>query len=180
MSGAISKPRVLIVYYSRTGNTESVAQGLSRAMGADLEAIEDVASRRGIWGYLRAGYEGTFGRSASIRAARHEPRNYDLVLIGSPTWNAALCSPVRAYLERYGSALSDVAFFATCGGRGADKVLRQMAELTGRKPLAQLTLTERDLKGRFAVYLAEFVEELMKLWDARATQPDHGALAAAP
>ena len=37
--------RVLVVYYSRTGHTQAVAQGLARTAEADLEAIEDVRKR---------------------------------------------------------------------------------------------------------------------------------------
>jgi menaquinone-dependent protoporphyrinogen IX oxidase len=160
---------VLVVYYSRTGHTEAIACGLARACDADLESIQEVSAlrRRGLFGYLRSGYEGTFRREVPIRAPHHDPRAYDVVLIGSPTWNSALCSPVRAYLGRYVGALPDVGFFATCEGRGADQVVQQMTEIVGKQPLATLTLRNCDLKGRFSVYLAEFWESLLSAREAR-------------
>lgn len=162
---AVRKPRVLVVYYSRTGNTEAVARGLARAADADVEAIADFAPRKGLYGYLRCGYEGTFARTVAIARTQYDPRSYDLVLIGSPTWNSALSSPVRAYLAQFKGELPDVGLFATCGGRGAEQVLQQMTALLSKPPLATLSLRNCDLRGRFAVYLSEFWERLLSAWE---------------
>jgi multimeric flavodoxin WrbA len=163
----IRKPRVLVVYYSRTGNTEAVAQGMARASDGELEGIQEVSSRRGLLGYLRSGFEATLERDAPILPPKHDPHDYDLVLIGSPIWSSAVSSPVRAYLKRFAGTLPDVGFFVTSGGGNDAGALAQMAQLAGKQPLAVLGLRERDLRGRFAVYLGEFWETLIGRWEAR-------------
>ena len=168
-SNRLPPPRALVVCYSRTGNTESIARGLARALSADLEMIEDVVSRKGILGYLRSGYDATYRRSAVIRPSRYDPSNYDLVLIGSPTWNSALPGPVRAYLTRFSGRLPEIGLFVTYGGRGADAVVAEMTALASKKPLASLTLTEAELKGRFSVYVAEFLETVLEKWASCST-----------
>ena len=170
-TSSIRKPRVLIVYYSRTGNTAALAEGLARATQGDLEKISVLTPREGVLGYLFSGLEATLQLESRILPPRRNPRDYDIVLIGSPVWNAAVSSPVRAYLERVSGGLPHVGFFVTSGG-GEDKaVLEQMAVLAGKQPLGMLGLRERDLKGRFAVYLGEFWETVISAWERQAASP---------
>lgn|GEM_PF-501092 len=163
-------PRVLIVYYSRSGNTESVASGLARASGGDLEALVTTRDRRGILGYLWSGFEAIFERAGHIRSPRRSPGDYDIVLLGTPTWGAALSSPVRTYLNRYAGILPEVGFFVTCGGQGADRVIEQMQCISGRQPLATLALSEHALKRHASVYFGEFWERVLSAWEARTAR----------
>ena len=158
-------PRVLVVYYSRSGNTECVADGLARASGADLEALVSTRDRRGLIGYLLSGFEATTERAGRIHAPKHRATDYDIVLIGTPTWAASVSSPVRTYLNRYADTLPEVAFFVTCGGRGAERALEQMKSISGKTPLATLALSERDLKRHASVYFGEFWERVLSAWE---------------
>jgi hypothetical protein len=161
------EPRVLVVYYSRTGNTAFVAEGLARACEADVEPILASIPRRGVLGYLFSGFEATFERESLTLPPQRNPHDYDVVLIGGPIWNSTVSSPVRAYLKRFAGSLPDVGFFVTSGGGEDERIFLQMAELSGKKPLAVLGLRARDLKGRFAVYLGEFWESVISAWEAR-------------
>ena len=49
----MSKPRVLIVFFSRTGTTRVLATALAGVLSADVEEICDLSERRGALGYLR-------------------------------------------------------------------------------------------------------------------------------
>jgi multimeric flavodoxin WrbA len=160
-------PKVLIAYFSRTGHTETVARHLADACHADVEAIEPVRNRRGLFGYLLSGFEATFERDARIRPPLRIPSDYDLVLVGTPTWNGRLSSPIRAYLTRFASSLpAALGFFATCGERGAQRALGQMQQIVGKPALAALALSERDMRGRWSVYLAEFWESVLCGWES--------------
>jgi flavodoxin len=134
--------RILVVYFSRTGTTEQVAQRIARALGADIEPIVDRSRRGGIIGYLRSAYQATFGHLVAVEPAIRNPWTYDLVVVGTPIWNQAVSSPVRSYLERH--EFHQVAFFCTCGGHAGSRVFAQMAEAAGREPVATLVLRERD------------------------------------
>ena len=92
---------------------------------------------------------------------------HDIVLIVTPTWAAALSSPVRTYLDRYARSLPEVGFFVTCGGRGAERVNEQMKYISGKTPLATLVLTERDLARHASVYFGEFWERVLCAWESR-------------
>ena len=52
--------KVLVVYYSRTGNTKFVAEAIAQSLEADIEEIKDKKNRMGVFGFLRCGYEAIF------------------------------------------------------------------------------------------------------------------------
>jgi flavodoxin len=160
-----ASPKVLVVFFSRTGTTRCVAENIARATHADIEEIREPRTRRGIMGWLRSGYEGTYRRSAPILPLQRSPQQYDLVYVGSPTWNRALASPVRQFLTDYANALPKVALFATCEGRGATDAIAQMTEILARPPLATLPMLERDVKHGPAVQVGEFVEAALTAWE---------------
>lgn len=137
----------LVVFYSRSGHTRQLAETIADRSGWDLEPVLDMRSRSGILGYLRSGLEAVASRLTPIGPSRRDPRDYDIVIVGSPVWNASLSSPIRTYLEQYRGELRSVAFFVTEGGRGAQRVFSQMAEITGVDPVATLELRERDLRA---------------------------------
>jgi flavodoxin len=153
--------KVLVLFFSRSGTTRHLAESIARATHADVEELKERRSRKGILGWLRSGYEGTYRRSAETLPLEHQLRTYDLVFIGSPTWNRALSSPVRGFLQRYAAELPPAALFATCQGHGAEDVVQQMAELLPHPPLATLALTERDALQHPAVSVGELVEKAL-------------------
>jgi flavodoxin len=134
--------RVLVVYYSRSGYTEFVAKRIAAACHADLERIEDPRKREGVFQYLRSALEALLGWRPAIAPGRRRPANYDLVIIGTPVWFWNVASPVRTWLQRHHTALSQVAVFCTFGGSGHAKVLDDLEGLCGHRALARLALTE--------------------------------------
>jgi multimeric flavodoxin WrbA len=135
-----------------------LADSIARAAHGQAEELRERRSRRGPIGWLRSGYEGTYRRSAETLPLQHDLAAYDLVFVGSPTWNRALSSPVRGFLERHGTELQSVALFATCAERGADDVIAQMSRLLAKPPLATLAMLERDVKRGPAIWVGETVE----------------------
>lgn len=161
-------PKTLVVYFSRSGTTRCVAEAIARATGADLEELREPHSRAGLWGWLRSGYEGSYRRAAEPLPLARDPSKYDLVFVGSPTWNRALSSPVRGFLQQYRGALPSVVLFATCSGRGADAVLHEMTELVTNAPLAQLAIVEADVRHGPAVEVGELIERALVAWEKRS------------
>ena len=69
--------QVLVVYYSRTGHTRQIAEAIAADCGADLEAIRDARSRRGLLGGLRSAREAWLERLGEIREIEKDPERYD-------------------------------------------------------------------------------------------------------
>jgi len=151
--------KTLVVVYSRTGNTLSVAKRIAGELQADLEVIEDKTDRKGILGFLRSGYEALRKKVPPIAEPKHNLGDYDLVIIGTPIWAGRMSSPVRAYLLRFHGRFGQVAFFATSAGGGHGKALAEMAEFTAAKPLATVEITSDQVrKGKEVEALKAFLE----------------------
>ncbi|MBI2394340.1 MAG: NAD(P)H-dependent oxidoreductase [Deltaproteobacteria bacterium] len=153
-------PRILVVAFSRTGHTRRIAEAIAEALGADLETIVPLGPpRTGVTGYVRCSAESLLGILPALQREVHDAAVYDLVVVGTPTWNAGVSSPVRTWLRDNAERMHDVAFFCTCGGFGPDRVMRQMEQLAGRRPRAKLILRLRDLEdGSHAARVAQFVD----------------------
>lgn len=133
---------VLVVYFSRTGHTRALAEGIARALGADLEEIRDRTDRTGLLGWLRSGMEASLGVSAEIDRPRHDPARYEAVIVGGPVWSTSVSPPVRTYLWLERDRLPALATFASYGGLGVDRALSQMEALARKRPLATAAFRE--------------------------------------
>lgn len=47
--------KIMIVYYSRTGNTHKVAEDMASRLGAGTERLIDRKNRKGLLGYIKSG-----------------------------------------------------------------------------------------------------------------------------
>ena len=140
--------RILVVYYSRTGNTRTVAGELVAALHADVDQLDDRRDRCGVFGYLRCAREALKKRTIELLPPAYDASKYDVVVLGTPVWAGNISSPLRSYVEAHKAQLAQVAFFCTQGGSGADKVFRDLEELCGRSALATLAVSSRDIDKR--------------------------------
>ncbi|WP_155847403.1 NAD(P)H-dependent oxidoreductase [Asticcacaulis sp. AC402] len=151
----------LVVFYSRSGTTRSMAQALAAALGCDLEEITERNPRTGFLGYMRSVLEALLKRPGSIAAPQRDVAAYDLVIVGTPVWCSSLSSPVRAYLKRTAPKLPDVAFFCCLGGMGSENTFAQMTAVTGKTPRDCWAITQGEVHARTHLDpLARFVKAL--------------------
>ena len=114
--GAPAKPRVLVIYYTFSQQTKRVADVVAQSLeerGADVtKARIEFTDRRWakrfekvpmrfpivhIVGMLPAQLRQATGEISIPPEA--QDGDYDLVVIGSPTWWFRVCVPIRSYLE---------------------------------------------------------------------------------
>ena len=138
--------KILVVAFSRTGNTSRLARQIASDLDADLELIRESRNRTGIIQYLRCAYEAINRKSTPIQQLSRDPAAYDLVIVGTPVWAAHISSPLRSFIDRHGKDLTRWAAFCTEGGSGHDKVFAELTELIGTNPLARLYLKQAELK----------------------------------
>jgi flavodoxin len=158
----------LVVFYSRSGFTRTIARELAQALGADLEELVDTKRRRGLLGYLRCGMEAALGRLTPLMPLTRRPEAYETIVVGTPIWNASISSPVRTFLALHKDGLKKVAFFCTYSGSGDERVFRQMEEVCGRTPLGIMAVPDREIGG--PMQAARIREFAVALQPAAATQ----------
>jgi len=154
---------VLLVYYSRTGYTASIARELASMAGWDSEEILDRHSRVGPWGFVRSLLDVLMGRHPAIRKTVKDPADYALVVLAAPVWMVRLSAPIRSYIAQHRNSFKNVAFFCTYGGQGAERAAEQCADFVGKQLLATLAITDVEIeKADYRAKLDKF------LWQVRA------------
>ncbi len=140
------EPKALVVYYSRTGTTEKVGELIAVALNGDTEKIIDKKDRSGVWGYIVAGKDAGFGNETEIEPTKHDPSDYDLVIIGTPIWAWSMAPAVRTYINQNKGNFKNVVFFTTSGGTGYDKVVPSMEDLIGKEAIFKNGFLEKEVK----------------------------------
>lgn len=155
--------RTMVVYFSRTGNTQILAQQIASACSADLEGLREAQHHAGAVSYLLSLWQGALHGEADIAPTQLSPADYDLVIVGTPIWAWNMSSPVRTYIRKHREEIRKLALFCTCDGAGQAKVLADMQSLCGQSPVATLALTARELRDhlhpeRLDKFLAQLKE----------------------
>jgi len=119
----------LVVYYSRSGNTRFVAEKISQKINGDIEEIIDKKRRKGPLGFLIGGFDATRGRKTDIAEMKKSPRDYDLIVVGTPMWNKRITPAVRTYLEDNKISKKKVALFSTNNGSQSERVFKTLKEI---------------------------------------------------
>ena len=113
------RKNMLVVYYTwSNGNTEKVAEQLADACGADLARIETVepypqdydATVKQGQEEVNAGFE------PEIEPLEHDPADYDVIAVGTPTWWYTMAPAVKTFMGGVNWAGKTVVPFATDGG----------------------------------------------------------------
>jgi len=132
----------LVVYYSRSGNTRFVAEQVSKEIGGEIEEIIDKKRRKGLLGFFLSGYDATRGRVTKIAPMKRSPKDYDLVVVGTPMWNKRITPAVRTYLRDNNFSEKRVALFCTNLGSEPERVFKNLKELMpGCSFVGELTIT---------------------------------------
>ncbi|ACC74883.1 flavodoxin [Paraburkholderia phymatum] len=143
--------KILVVYYSRSGTTQRIAELLASELGADIEAIREPgehAARRGARGYVRSLLDALRHRDVRVMPPIHDLSAYDAVVVGTPVWASHASAPAVAWLKAQHAHIRHLALFCTLGGRGSQPALDQMAKAVGKTPLAVCAVTAHDLRRR--------------------------------
>jgi flavodoxin len=105
----------MVVYYSRTGHTRTLAEMIQRRTRGDLLEIKTVKPYPDDYDALAAQNvrEQQTDFLPPLQTRVPNIGEYDIVFIGSPLWNVRLTPPVRSFVSRHDLARKTVAPFVT-------------------------------------------------------------------
>lgn len=153
--------KTLVVFYSRTGLTKKVANKIAEKLGADTEELYDLRDRSGVIGYIKSGHDARKKKFSEIKPLEKNSVDYDLVIVGTPTWSNNMACAVRNYLTQTEGKIKNIACFATRGGNTDNKAVKNMAELSGLKSIADFILTSKEVaQDNYQDKLEEFIKKL--------------------
>jgi len=157
--------KVLAAFYSRTGNNEKLVSELQAILGCDLEKIVDTVNRKGVFGWLKGGYQATRRRMTKIEPIKKNPANYDVVIISCPLWGSLMPPAIRTYIFENKDKFNKVAFMSVSGGgKGNDKTIPDFEAAIEKKFSAILMLSQSEKKrGGYEQKLQDFASLISKL-----------------
>lgn len=145
---AVSK--VLVVYFTRTGNTRVIAQQIRRALRADIVEIAPAAP-------YPEDYEATVSQAQRERDAGYQPplagtvsniSAYETVFLGFPIWGETTPPVIRSFLAQHDLAGKTLVPFVTHGGYGLGRSISIVRQFAPRARVIDPFVMEADQERR--------------------------------
>lgn len=126
-------PKVLVLYYSQTDHTRTVAQEIQKALGADIEEVLCVNPYDGTYQETinRAGEERAKGIFPELEPIKANLSNYDIIFLGYPVWYGTISLPMAGLVENVDFSGKKLVPFCTFGSGGLQA---SSAELAAKEP----------------------------------------------
>ena len=121
--------KILVLYYSQTGNTKAVAEEIANRLGADIEEIVAVNPYDNDFQATidRCKQEKEQGILPDINPVKADISKYDVVFIGYPVWFGTYAPPVTAFLSNVDLSGKKIVPFCTFGSGGLESSVKDMA-----------------------------------------------------
>ncbi|WP_418392328.1 flavodoxin, partial [Victivallis lenta] len=112
--------RILIAYYSYSGNTRFAAEQIQKATGGELFEIKPVTPYPADYNTCvdQAKKEIAAGVKPELAEKVKEFGKYEVIFVGTPNWWSTMAPPVLAFLSSYEFSGKTVIPFVTHGGGG--------------------------------------------------------------
>lgn len=122
------KEKILVVYYSQSNTTKTLAQEIQKQLGCDIAEIECVEPFTGDFGAVAARWqeEQKAGKSTEIKPLAKNIANYDVIFLGYPIWGGVYASPVVTFLKNTDFAGKKLVPFCTFGSGGLNTSVAEL------------------------------------------------------
>jgi flavodoxin len=123
--------KILVAYFSHSGNTREIANQIHRSAGGDIHEIESVKPYPRDYDACvkQAGQELDSGYKPVLKTRIENSDSYDIVFIGYPDWWGTIPAPVRVFLAEYDFSGKRIAPFCTHEGSGLGRSVADIAKL---------------------------------------------------
>ena len=121
-------PKMLVLYYSQTGNTKAVAEEIANKLGADIEEITMVDP-------YDPDFQATIERCMkereqeilpTINPVKADLANYDVIFLGYPVWFGTYAPPVITFLNSADLSGKKIVPFCTFGSGGLESSVKDL------------------------------------------------------
>lgn len=123
--------KVLVVYFSHTGNTRTIAGYINETVSSNLVELKTTAAYTDDYDSLLAQVRGEVASAycPPLTAQVEDIASYDLVFIGYPIWVETAAPPIRTFLTTHDLAGKTVVPFCTSGTSSAEASYRLVRSL---------------------------------------------------
>ena len=160
--------RYLVLFASRSGNTERMANEIRKQLDCDILEVEPEVAYDNDYNAM---LERSQKELAAIRQGNYPPikttmekfDDYDIVFVGYPIWYGSMATPMQTFLHSHASKLAGkrIALFATSGSSGMSTSVNEARSLCPDATIIDRTLllTSSDL-SQMATRVPSWLEEI--------------------
>lgn len=142
--------KILIAYFSWSGNTKAVAEEIQRQVGGDLVQVTPAEAYSSTYSVTvaKAKQEQIMNTRPAITTKIDNMDQYDTVFIGYPNWWGSLPMAMHTFIEGYKWQGKTVIPFFTHGGGGVQNCMSHLEpKLTGANVQSYLCLSGSSAKS---------------------------------
>ena len=123
-------PKILVLYYSQTGNTKAVAEEIATKLGADIEVITMVNPYDPDFQATieRCMQEREQGIIPDIQPVKADIADYDVIFLGFPVWFGTYAPPVQKFLLGADLSGKKIVPFCTFGSGGLESSVKDLVQ----------------------------------------------------
>ena len=131
--------KMLVVYFSHSGNTRAVAEQIARTTGADLFGIVPQKAYPAEYRAVvdQAKQEVNTGHRPVLKNDLPEAETYDVIFVGSPCWWYTIAPPVATFLASHDFTGKTLVPFMTHEGSRMGHSEKDIAELAPKATLLE-------------------------------------------
>lgn len=113
-----SSKKILVVYFSHTGNTRIMAEQIKNATDADIFEIQPVKNYPEDYKTVEAQAKKEIDASykPELKTKISNIESYDVIFVGSPNWWTTIAPPVATFLSSYNFSGKTIIPFITHDG----------------------------------------------------------------
>lgn len=153
----------LVVYFSATGNTRTVAENLAEIQGADIhEIVPEQPYTDEDLNYNNSSTRATVEQNdetarPAILAGIDNIEDYDVIYVGFPIWWGDMPRILYTFFDTYDLSGKTIVPFCTSGGSGISRAVQSIGEL---EPSAAITDGLHTSSSNASNELTEWLSEI--------------------
>jgi flavodoxin len=124
---------VLVIYYSRSGNTEAMAREIARRFRADIIKLRAESYTLDFKGWINANLDAWNQNPAVIDPVTIDISKYNLIILGSPIWYFRPAPPLWTFVEKNNFQGKAVVLFNTFNSRFKSEEIHKFQKLIDNK-----------------------------------------------
>jgi Multimeric flavodoxin WrbA len=159
--------KIAIVYYSMSGNAHYIAEKLAETLEGETDIIrlEPVMpyAEKGAMKFIGGGKAAVFGEKPELKMYSFEPKEYDMVILGTPVWAGTFAPPLRTFMLHNKLNKMNVALFATSDSGNAEKCFEKLAKYLKKSNIMgtlSMTSPAKNKTGDALYEIRKFASEL--------------------
>jgi flavodoxin len=139
-SGLMDNRKILVAYFSHSGNTREVAEQIHKNVGGDIFEIKAATPYPDDYDAVvkQAKQELASGYRPALKATIENIRSYDVVFIGYPNWCGTIPAPVATLLSEGDFTGKTIAPFCTHEGGGPGRSVSDISKLCPKSTILEI------------------------------------------